>query len=215
METQILLKIMLAALLGGIVGLERELAHKEAGLRTNILISMGAALFTVLSIEISRGISGADPARVAAQIVTGVGFLGAGAIIQARFSIHGLTTAATIWTVAAIGMTVGVGRYFIAFMVTISIVAVLSLFRFLSSRLKPGARDTAYRIHTTDSPAILLDIKKIIHDLGIRSASLKLHRHRETYELEALLRASETKHHSFLEAVMQLEGVTRVDDESL
>ncbi|HDP95969.1 MAG TPA: MgtC/SapB family protein [Candidatus Aminicenantes bacterium] len=215
METQILLKIMLAAVLGGIIGLERELAHKEAGLRTNILISMGAALFTVLSIEISRGINGADPARVAAQIVTGVGFLGAGAIIQARFSVHGLTTAATIWTVAAIGMTVGVGRYFVALMVTISIVVVLSLFRFFSTRLQPGARDTAYRIHTKDSPAILLDIKKIIRDLGIRSASLKLHRRREAYELEALLRASDTKHHSFLEAVMQLEGVMQVDDESL
>jgi len=215
METQILLKILLAALLGGIIGLERELAHKEAGLRTNILISMGAALFTVLSMEIARGVSGSDPARVAAQIVTGVGFLGAGAIIQARFAVHGLTTAATIWTMAAIGMTVGVGRYFVAFMVTLAVVVILTLFRTLATRLQPGTRDTAYRIHTKDDPGILMEIKKTIHEQGIRTASLKLHRRREAYELEVLLRASHAKHRGFLEAVLQLEGVLQVDDESL
>ncbi|MDY0295850.1 MAG: MgtC/SapB family protein [Acidobacteriota bacterium] len=215
MEAQIILKIMLAALLGGIIGLERELAGKEAGLRTNILISMGAALFTILSIEIARGVSQADPARVAAQIVTGVGFLGAGAIIQARFSIHGLTTAATIWTVAAIGMTVGAGRYFVAFAVTLVIVLVLSLFRLSPNRVQPGTRDTAYRIHATERPAILLEIKKIIRDLGIRSSRLQLHRREDGYELETLLNASEAKQHRFLEAVLQLEGVRRVDDESL
>jgi len=215
MDTQILLKIALAALLGGIIGLERELAHKEAGLRTNILIAIGAALFTVISLEISRGINGTDPARVAAQIVTGVGFLGAGAIIQARFAVHGLTTAATIWTVAAIGMTVGVGRYFIAFIVTVSIVVILSLFRSLAARLQPGTRDTVYRIHTKDNPSLLMDIKKLIHELGIRSPSLRLHRRKNAYELETLLRASQAKHASFLEAVLEMEDVHRVDDETL
>ena len=88
---------------------ERQHAHKPAGLRTNILICVGAALLTDLSVTAAGAAPGADPARIAAQIVTGVGFLGAGTILQARGSVTGLTTAATLWVVAAIGMAVGFG----------------------------------------------------------------------------------------------------------
>jgi len=104
--------LLLAALLGGAIGWEREHAHKPAGLRTNILICMGAALIADLShrVAISAG-TPADPGRIAAQIVSGVGFLGAGTIIQARGSVTGLTTAATMWVVAAIGMAVGFGAH--------------------------------------------------------------------------------------------------------
>ena len=101
-------------MLGGAIGLEREIAGKPAGLRTNILICMGATLLTDVSIGIVTGPDGSrlgDPARLAAQIVTGIGFLGAGTIMQARGTITGLTSAATIWVVAAIGITVGAGHY--------------------------------------------------------------------------------------------------------
>jgi putative Mg2+ transporter-C (MgtC) family protein len=106
-------RLALAVLLGGIVGVERELSGKPAGLRTNILICLGSALLMDLSINIGL-VAGdartADPARIAAQVVTGVGFLGAGTIMQARGEVVGLTTAATIWVVAAIGLAVGAGR---------------------------------------------------------------------------------------------------------
>ncbi len=101
-------------MLGGAIGLEREIAGKPAGLRTNILICMGAALLTDVSIGLvtnSDGTRVGDPARLAAQIVTGIGFLGAGTIMQARGTITGLTSAATIWVVAAIGITIGAGHY--------------------------------------------------------------------------------------------------------
>ena len=104
-------RLALAVLLGGIVGVERELSGKPAGLRTNILICLGSALLMDLSITIGQaeGRLG-DPARIAAQVVTGVGFLGAGTIMQARGEVVGLTTAATIWVVAAIGLAVGAGH---------------------------------------------------------------------------------------------------------
>lgn len=105
-------RLALAVLLGGIVGVERELSGKPAGLRTNILICLGSALLMDLSITVAALGEGrfGDPARIAAQVVTGVGFLGAGTIMQARGEVVGLTTAATIWVVAAIGLAVGAGH---------------------------------------------------------------------------------------------------------
>ncbi len=113
LRIDLLVKLLLAALMGGTVGFERELAGKPAGLRTNILICVGAALLMDLSVRIGivEGQRIGDPSRIAAQIVTGVGFLGAGTIMQAQGTVMGLTSAATIWVVAAIGMTLGAGLF--------------------------------------------------------------------------------------------------------
>jgi putative Mg2+ transporter-C (MgtC) family protein len=105
-----LLRIALAGVLGGLIGLERELREREAGLRTHLLVAVGAALFTIAGAYGFGGVR-TDPTRVAAQIVTGIGFLGAGAIIRQGFSIRGLTTAATLWVVAAVGLACGAGYY--------------------------------------------------------------------------------------------------------
>lgn len=117
-------RLLLAALLGGILGLEREWRNKDAGLRTNILIAIGSALFTLMSIELTDGRTG-DTSRVAAQIVTGIGFLGAGAIMRTNSGVQGLTTAATIWVNAAVGVAVGGGEYHLAIIATAVTVAVL------------------------------------------------------------------------------------------
>jgi putative Mg2+ transporter-C (MgtC) family protein len=119
-----LISIVLAALLGAGIGLERELSGKAAGLRTNLLICLGAAVFTIISREMAIGAEG-PVTRIAAQIVTGVGFLGAGAIIQDRRGVHGLTTAASIWLVASIGMACG-GQFYLLAIVS-SLIAVLAL----------------------------------------------------------------------------------------
>ena len=118
------LAIVLAVVLGAAVGLERELSGKAAGLRTNILICLGAALFTLISRQMAEG-NGGSITRIAAQVVTGVGFLGAGAIIQDRGGVHGLTTAATIWLVASIGMACGAGLYHLAVVTTVAAILVL------------------------------------------------------------------------------------------
>jgi putative Mg2+ transporter-C (MgtC) family protein len=105
-------RLLLAAGLGAALGLEREYRQKPAGLRTNILIAVGSALFTIMSASIAQG--GSDPGRIAAQIVTGIGFLGGGAIMRNRDTVHGMTTAATIWVNAAIGVAAGTGQYALA-----------------------------------------------------------------------------------------------------
>ena len=118
------LSIILALVFGAAIGLEREISGKSAGLRTNILICLGAAAFTMISKQMAAGTDGSIT-RIAAQIVTGVGFLGAGAIIQDRGGVHGLTTAATTWLVASIGMACGAKLYFIAGVTTLAAIIVL------------------------------------------------------------------------------------------
>ncbi len=127
LRLDLLLHLVLAVILGGSIGLERELKQKAAGLRTNILICAGAALFTELSLTMT--VEFGDPSRIAAQIVTGVGFLGAGAIIHGRGTVTGLTTAATMWLVAAIGMAVGFGALLEATGTTLLVVLVLVALR--------------------------------------------------------------------------------------
>jgi putative Mg2+ transporter-C (MgtC) family protein len=125
-DVELVQRLLLAALLGGLLGVERELRQKSAGLRTNILIAIGSALFTVMSYELADAV-GADPGRVAAQIVTGIGFLGAGAIMRTDSGIYGLTTAATIWVNAAVGVAAGGGEYRLACIATGITLGVLLL----------------------------------------------------------------------------------------
>ena len=116
-DAELVQRLILAAVLGGILGFEREMRHKSAGLRTNMLIATGSAVFTLMSYELAADGAG-DPGRIAAQIVTGIGFLGAGAIMRTDAGIHGLTTAATIWVNAAVGLAAGGGEYHLAFIAT-------------------------------------------------------------------------------------------------
>ena len=152
-------RLLLAAALGGAVGLERELHEREAGLRTHLLVAVGAALFTLVSayawtdfhFSRSSGIS-FDPTRIAAQIVTGIGFLGAGAIIRQGLSIRGLTTAATLWVVAAIGMASGAGYYAAALISTALVIFALWPLRYVAYRLTVRVRPHEERLVVDLSP---------------------------------------------------------------
>lgn len=135
-ELEMIVRLLLASLLGGLIGLEREMHGRPAGFRTHLLVSLGAALFVAVSINFYRMYGnfsagmpvGVDPGRVAAQVVTGIGFLGAGAIIRERGSIRGLTTAACLWVAAAIGVACGAGMFAISLVVTaIALVSLLVL----------------------------------------------------------------------------------------
>ena|SRR5215471_12349625 len=110
-EAELIRRLLLAVVIGGLLGAERELHHKSAGFRTNILIALGCAVFTITSVTLTPN---ADPGRIAAQIVTGVGFLGAGAIMRGNEGVQGLTTAATVWVNAALGVAAGAGQYRLA-----------------------------------------------------------------------------------------------------
>jgi len=125
-DTELIQRLLLAALCGGLLGFERELKQKSAGLRTNMLIAIGSALFTLMSYELADTFN-ADPTRIASQIVTGIGFLGAGAIMRTHGGIQGLTTAATIWVNAAVGVAAGGGEYHLAIIATAVTLGVLLL----------------------------------------------------------------------------------------
>jgi putative Mg2+ transporter-C (MgtC) family protein len=139
LQLDLCLRVLIATLLSMLIGFERERSGQSAGLRTHMLVGLGAAMFTVLSIFAFPG-PGSDSSRVAAQIVTGIGFLGAGAIIQRRDARHphGLTTAAGIWAVAAVGMACGAGAYVLAAFATLLMVVVLGALARLSDKINPG-----------------------------------------------------------------------------
>jgi putative Mg2+ transporter-C (MgtC) family protein len=127
-------RLVVACLLGAILGMEREVHRKAAGLRTNALIAFGSALFTIIGMEMAT--SGADPSRVASTIVTGIGFLGAGAILRTGRNVQGLTTAATIWVNAAIGMAVGTGAYGLGVSAAVITLVVLWIVGVLERRVE-------------------------------------------------------------------------------
>jgi putative Mg2+ transporter-C (MgtC) family protein len=136
-----LLRLSLAAGLGGLIGIERELREREAGLRTHLLVSLGSALFTIVGaygfhefLNSGASVVRADPTRIAAQIVTGIGFLGAGAIIRQGLSVRGLTTAATLWVVAAVGLACGAGYYSTAVITTVLVLFALYPLRMIAYR---------------------------------------------------------------------------------
>ena len=131
------LNLVIAAFLGGLIGLEREAGHRPAGLRTTMLVCVGSALFTVLSIHAFPSAGDVSDARVAAQIVTGIGFLGAGTVWRAQDHVKGLTTAASMWVAAAIGMAVGAGFGVLALAATLITLFILAVMQRLERRFFP------------------------------------------------------------------------------
>jgi putative Mg2+ transporter-C (MgtC) family protein len=164
-----LLRIGVAALLGGAVGFERELREREAGLRTHLVVCVGAALFTLVSaygfhdfLVEGGNLVRVDPTRIAAQIVSGIGFLGAGAIIRQGLSVRGLTTAATLWLVAAIGMASGAGYYDAAIIATGVALVTLGPLRIVAFRVvrrfRPHTERLLVEIPAGGSPAPLIEV---------------------------------------------------------
>ena len=148
-DLELIRRLLTAALLGALLGFEREVRQKSAGLRTNILIAVGSALFTLMSFEMAES-EGADTSRVAAQIVTGIGFLGAGAIMRTGSGVQGLTTAATVWVNAAVGVAAGGGEYHLAFIATGVTLAALLI-------LEPAETVIARRFGKPDTPIERVD----------------------------------------------------------
>ena len=205
-------RLALAASLGALVGLEREFAGKPAGLRTNILICVGAELLTEASLGIASGFAThelirADPGRIAAQIVSGIGFIGAGTILVARGSVLGLTTAATLWVVAAIGITVGIGAYVEAIGATVLVIAVLFLIGLLEDRVLQARVERTLRI-TLESPDPGPDaIGELLASAGIKAHPVSMKRTAERSEYVYTVRGSDDARQELLRRLSGTEGV--------
>jgi putative Mg2+ transporter-C (MgtC) family protein len=212
---EVVVRLVLAALLGGAIGLEREIREREAGLRTHLLVSIGAALFTLVSayawtdfrFSTPEGLV-FDPTRIAAQIVTGIGFLGAGAIIRQGLSVRGLTTAATLWAVAAIGMASGAGYYWAAVVTTALVLVTLWPLRIAAYRLFVRARPEEGRLHVRLRPGkSVAPVLVALEGAGARVASLELEDVEDARRADVRLRFAERA-----QAAEAVEQVTRLDE---
>ena len=221
-EWEVCLRLVLSCIMGGIIGYERQMRHKSAGLRTNMLVALGACLIMLLSQALYDNVEGktiADPARLAAQVVSGIGFLGAGAIMKEGLTVTGLTTAATLWVVAGVGLAVGAGFYLGAGVTT----GVVFLILWNLSRLDMWVdhdRILALSIYTLDRPGQIMRISACIEDLHLRARGVKVktdedeaetggerrvYLNFEVYNSESLRRAF------IIDALRQVDGVLRVD----
>ena len=221
-EWEVCLRLALSCIMGGIIGYERQMRHKSAGLRTNMLVALGACLIMLLSQALYDNVEGktnADPARLAAQVVSGIGFLGAGAIMKEGLTVTGLTTAATLWVVAGVGLAAGAGFYLGAGVTT----GVVFLILWNLSRLDMWVdhdRILALSIYTLDRPGQIMRISACIEDLHLRARGVKVktdedeaetggerrvYLNFEVYNSESLRRAF------IIDALRQVDGVLRVD----
>ncbi|MBP5711535.1 MAG: MgtC/SapB family protein [Prevotella sp.] len=180
MTTDFILRITIAAVLGGIIGLEREYRSKEAGFRTHFLVALGSALFMVIS---AYGFEGAlispehrlDVSRIAAQVVTGIGFIGAGTIIFQKHMVKGLTTAAGLWVTAAIGLTCGGGMYLLAISSTVLVLISLEAFNWILHRFGKRIINVVFSSPTQE------DIRKILDNLRNDGMELDSYSMKETH----------------------------------
>jgi putative Mg2+ transporter-C (MgtC) family protein len=170
--TSTLARLLLAALLGGIIGLERQLRHRPAGLRTNMFICFGAAMFTVLSRQLA-GVE-SDSARIAAQIIPGIGFIGAGSILHARASVVGLTTAATLFVVAGIGMAAGGGLYLTACFATVIILVALVLLGRMELAFSLKIATASFEVTGLNVDGMLREVNRILDSEQLTMESIHI-----------------------------------------
>lgn len=212
-----LAKLLLAAFLGGLIGLEREVHGRPAGFRTHLLVSLGSCLFVITSIHFyveygnfSGAIPvGVDPGRVAAQVVTGIGFLGAGAIIREKFSVRGLTTAACLWVAAAIGVSCGIGLFWLS--ITVTLISLASLL-FLKRVEKMLNRD-AYlylRIWSEDLPLQMEKIESRLAEYDLHSQHLSIEKNIATAELQLVYQVKYNTRSLSVDPVHDLAAVAGV-----
>jgi putative Mg2+ transporter-C (MgtC) family protein len=209
--TDIAVKIVLAVLLGGAIGFEREMHGGSAGLRTHILVCLGALLAMVVGRQIAAG-AVHDPGRVAAGVITGIGFLGAGEIIRMQSGVRGLTTAACLWLVAALGITIGVQLYAVSILATVLAIAVLFLLSRLE-RLLPRSRRRRVIISLQGRPVGAEDIESILQAEGCRIAgqSVEYEASTDTSVLEYSLRVrGRVREIPVVEKIASLDKVKRV-----
>lgn len=210
---EIFFRLLLSTLLGGLVGAEREWRNQPAGLRTHLILSLGAALATVVSIEMAEG-PGSDPTRIAANVVTGVGFLGAGAILRLGISVRGLTTAASLWTTAGIGMAVGAGIYWGALVATGFVLLGLVILRRVESLFLPPKGTRSAYISARATPGFLKDVEDVFQGLGANVISLDFRSDRAAnrIEIRAVLEAPrDVRPLDLTSALRKLEAITEVE----
>jgi putative Mg2+ transporter-C (MgtC) family protein len=203
-----LLKLVLAIALGGIIGLEREASQKPAGFRTNILVCVGSTMMMALAVLLvqSRGGTADTLVRMAAGVITGMGFLGAGTIMQARGTIAGLTTASTLWLVAGLGLVIGAGYYVPALIFAALTIVTLLLFGKIEASYLHKSQ-FHYHLKAKARPYILSSLRKLALHHGVRLERLTMKQEGPSYLLAFAFSASEEKEQEFNQGLLELADI--------
>lgn len=206
--SEYLARLLLAAVLGGVVGIERSLKRRPAGLRTNMFICFGAALFTILSEVLADGFSAADRTRIASQIIPGIGFIGAGSILHDRGSVTGLTTAATIFVVASIGMAAGGGLYVLAIFGTVLIIFCLQLLGALERQLNLKPLVMRYSVVTGHvAEEVTEQINAVLEEHDKEMEGMKLIKADGGKRIAFRLEGTRSEHEEILAALRKIPGL--------
>lgn len=216
-DFEIILKLALACLLGGVIGLERESLNRPAGLRTYTLVCMGSTLAMIVSLEMYyqfQGTVNADPGRIAAQVVSGIGFLGAGTIMREGATVRGLTTAAGLWVVACIGLAVGAGMYMPAIVTTMLVLFVLIYFFKFEDRFTGLREYKAFVLNVDDKPGQVGKVGSALGEHGVLIKNIQLSRTDDEGLLEVELLLQVPPHidpASITDILSDVDGVFSVD----
>ncbi|MGD8451068.1 MAG: MgtC/SapB family protein [Phycisphaerae bacterium] len=206
-----LARLLAACIAGAAIGLERELSDKPAGLRTNVMICLGAAVFTLLSSRLGVGDRTSDPARVAAQVVTGVGFLGAGAILHARGNVIGLTTAATIWIVASVGMAFGSGAFVLGAVATVLTAGVLFGLAVVEARIAAWRTTAKFLIEMKPEPEVRQVVKRRVRELGLQRREWRVSKTPDGFTGFLEVTGPESRLDRLYKTIMAEEGVESLE----
>jgi len=209
MDPTIAFKLILAAVLGGIIGMEREIRDKPAGLRTNILICVGSTLFMSISTKVAEMLGG-DPTRIAAQIISGIGFLGAGAVLHSHGFVLGLTTAATIWVVAGVGMALGSGLYLVAVFTTGMSLITLYFLSFIEDKIQ-GRKSYSYSLVVTDLNLALASINKVLQETSVAAASFNFKKKAGHYRVWFNLIIARETNLKIIQRLSEIPEITQVE----
>lgn len=207
---QTMARLVLAAFLGGMIGLEREFKHKPAGLRTNLFMCFGSALFTILSFELASLFPG-DHTRIAAQIIPGIGFIGAGSILHSRGSVQGLTTAATIFVVASVGMAAGGGLYLIAIFSTMVILVALSLLGWAEERFSLKPLLMCYEVSGENVEELVGAVNQVLEDAHEIMQTVQIGRSDSYFRVQFTVDATRKEHGELLQRLRKLPMARRVE----
>lgn len=217
-EVDLIIKIILAVCLGGLVGYERESLRRPAGLRTHILVAVGATIVSAVNTMIISdlaGISGVSiaPARYGAAVISGIGFLGAGTIMKEGMSVKGLTTAAGLWAVACIGLVIGHGYYGLAISTSVLVFITLEIFMRLEDRFSFSRRSLKLEIVITDTPGIVGRIGHVLDNENVAMSKISMKNTENPYQTLLLIRVRYTKRTSpagILDALRAVDGIISV-----
>lgn len=211
-EKEIIIRLVVSLVLGAMIGYERERDSQPAGLRTHMILTLGACLAMILSINLGQNF-GSDPSRIAAQVIPGVGFLGAGAILRYGFNIKGLTTATSLWTMAIVGLTVGYGYYLVSIVATVLILLTLTVINIVENRFIRSSTLHNVVVEIKNSGATLRSVRKALAESSEKIQTFGVQRSlkNDHLRLDSITRIQRgEKLEKLVESISQIDGVRSI-----